>query len=294
MSSHLSSGFAQRLHRMFTRFPVNDTRYLTAIFFLLGAIFFTINGLLYVFAYTEPKLFYRPLSLPATSCIGDFLFILGCTSAIFEAMNTEKRALANGVVVELDLEIAQETALKAEPEAGSTELVKSLAFLEERVSTPAVAHSQNVLIGDPSFTWIPSRRNFRDIAFIASVIWFIGIIFFTIATIAYIPGVANLGNLDTYYYLALLPTFLGGLFFLVAAFINMLLSQKKWYVPAVTKLDWHVGFWNSIGSLGFALGGCLWYVGESAYFAAVLASFWGAWGWVIGSVLRWYVVMGSY
>lgn len=295
-SNSSNSGFVQRIKRMCTKFPVKDTRYLTAIFFLLGAIFFTINGFLYVFQTTQPKMYFRPLAVPVSSCIGDFFFFLGCTLAIFEAMNAKKAKLDGLGVAELDLESAtpEEKHQKGGLESGVMEREKPVGSPADSVSTPAAAASQTVFIGDANYTWIPSTKHFRDVAFIASIIWFIGIIFFTIATIAYVPGVADLTNVNTYYYLALLPTFLGGFFFLVAALMNMMLSQRKWYLPAVTRLSWYVGFWYSVGSLGFALGGCLWYAGEPVYWAATLASFWGAWGWVIGSALRWYVIMGDY
>lgn len=278
---------------MCTIFPVNDTRYLTAIFFLLGAIFFTINGFLYVFLTTQPTLSFRPLAVPVSSCIGDFFFILGCTFAIFEALNNQRVIHDDMEVTELALEGVQEKSQKGGPEIGVMEREKPLESPEQSVTIPSIT-SKTVLIGDPNFTWIPSINHFRDAAFIASIIWFIGIIFFTISTIAYIPGVADLTDINTYYYLALLPAFLGGFFFLVAALINTILTQRKWYIPAVNRLSWHVGFWYSIGSLGFALGGCIWYAGEAAYWAATLASFWGAWGWVIGSSLSWYRIMGDY
>src|SRR4051812_24154942 len=108
MSSRYSSSPLHGLKGMCTKFPVNGTRYLTAVFFLLGAIFFTINGFLYVFQTTQPQLLFRPLAVPITGCIGDFLFILGCTSAVFEALNTKAAKLNDIEATELDLEVGQE------------------------------------------------------------------------------------------------------------------------------------------------------------------------------------------
>jgi hypothetical protein len=88
---------------------------------------------------------------------------------------------------------------------------------------------------------------------------------------------------------------LGGTFFFIAAAMQTnFLAQKKWYIPAPHRLVWHVGFFNSVGSIGFALGGALWYGGESYYWSATLAEFWGAWGWWVGSILASYIIMDNY
>jgi hypothetical protein len=102
-----------------------------------------------------------------------------------------------------------------------------------------------------------SGHYIRDVVFIASLIWIVGIIFFSIATIAYIQGVADLTHIPAYYYLALLPTFLGGFFFLIGAVMQMTLTQRKWYVPSPNRLGWWAGFWNAVRSIAFAIRGCL-------------------------------------
>ncbi|KAH8593975.1 hypothetical protein B0O99DRAFT_625701 [Bisporella sp. PMI_857] len=291
MGNRDSSSFLGRIQRMCTRFPVRDPSYLAAIFFLLGASFFTINGFLYVFATAQPGLKFNANAIPASSCVGDFFFFLGCTAAIVESLNTGRVKYDGSVVIEgaVRPRHIQASDKHEALESGSpVEKEIPLKDLEAGLSTPT-AHvtSKIVLIGDPSFTWFPPiadlRKHYiRDVAFVASVISWTGIIFFTIATIAYIPGVANLNDINVYYYLALLPTFLGGTFFLIAALMQTSLTQKKWYIPAPNRLCW-VCSW-----------GCLWYAGESAYWAATLASFWGAWGWFLGSLTSWYIIMENY
>jgi hypothetical protein len=307
MGESTSSGFFERLKRMCTRFPVRDTSYLTSVFFLLGAAFFAANGFFYVFQTVQPDTNFSTestIAIPVTSCLGDFFFFLGCTAAILEALNTRRgKPEGSGVMVGGTEWRHTQTShkhggLESELLKVPVEREKTLENVENGNATP-VPNSNVVLIGNPSFTWAPSTRDLReyyikDVAFIASVISWTGIVFFTIATIAYIPGVADLSDANVYYYLALLPTFLGGFFFLVAAVMQMALTQRKWCIPALNRLCWYVGFWNSVGSIGFALGGCLWYAGESAYWAATLASFWGAWGWFIGSAISWYIIMDNY
>lgn len=306
----IPSGFFTRIKRMCTRFPVRDTSYLTTVSFTIGAAFFAVNGFFYVLQTTQPDTYFsteNTIATPVTSCIGDAFFFLGCTMAILEALNAGRshvdgsRTGMEDTHVETGREHVQASHEKGGPAPWPMEsaVVTEKSRQLEDGSTSLVTTSAVALIGSPEFIWIPSMRDLlgyyiHDLAFVAAVISWTGIIFFTIATIAYIPGVANLESTTVYYYLALLPTFLGGFFFLVAAIMQTTLTQRKWYIPALNRLSWYVGFWNSVGSLGFALGGCLWYAGESAYWSATLASFWGAWGWFIGSSIGWYIVMDNY
>ena len=91
----------------------------------------------------------------------------------------------------------------------------------------------------------------------------------------------------------------------------MLETQPKWYIPAPKVLGWHIGFWNLIGAIGFtvsvdcchcpieipcgpliamklcgALGPA--YKNSGAQYEASLATFWGSWAFLIGSVIQWY------
>ena len=91
----------------------------------------------------------------------------------------------------------------------------------------------------------------------------------------------------------------------------MLETQSKWYVPAPKVLGWHIGLWNLIGAIGFtvrmyshcgfaenwyalltplklcgALGPA--YGNSGAQYEASLATFWGSWAFLIGSIVQWY------
>lgn len=69
----------------------------------------------------------------------------------------------------------------------------------------------------------------------------------------------------------------------------MLETQKRWYLPAWTVLGWHIGFWNLIGALGFTLSGALGFSsGSGELYEGALATFWGSWAFLIGSVVQWY------
>ena len=70
----------------------------------------------------------------------------------------------------------------------------------------------------------------------------------------------------------------------------MLETQHRWYLPAPTVLGWHIGLWNLIGAFGFTLCGALGpaYANPGAQFEASLATFWGSWAFLIGSLVQWY------
>ena len=76
----------------------------------------------------------------------------------------------------------------------------------------------------------------------------------------------------------------------------MLETQEKWYIPAWRTLGWHVGFWNLVGALGFTLCGALGLVvGDStALFQATLATFWGSWAFLLGSLVQWFESLDSH
>jgi hypothetical protein len=307
MSRSLLSRFSTRIWRMCTRFPVRDISWQTNVFFFVGAICFAISGFFPILTTVQPDTdfaFDSTSAIPVTSCLGDFFFFLGCTTAVLEALNAGRGAIDGEDTNLSELQDQMEAQHRKEHQKGGPapwplETAVPTRQSEDGSSTPATKTPVVALMGSPGFIWMPSSRDLRnyyrrDIPFLAAVISWTGIIFFTIATIAYIPGVANLNSTPVYYYLGLLPTFLGGFFFMVAALMQMTLVQRKWYLPALNRLSWYVGFWNSVGSLGFALGGCLWYAGESGSWPATLASFWGACGWLIGSAIGWYIVMDNY
>jgi hypothetical protein len=76
----------------------------------------------------------------------------------------------------------------------------------------------------------------------------------------------------------------------------MLETQPNWYTPALHILGWHVGLWNFIGAIGFTLSGIFLFPRHSSdmEFQASLATFWGSWAFLIGSVIQWYESLDKY
>lgn len=87
-----------------------------------------------------------------------------------------------------------------------------------------------------------------------------------------------------------LPQVIGGSGFIVSGMLFMLETQRKWYLPAWATLGWHIGAWNLAGGIGFTLCGVLGFAADNsgAVYEGSLATFWGSWCFLIGSVVQWY------
>lgn len=295
-SSSLSLG--QHLKKFVTRFPLRDTRYLAAANFFVGASLFVGNGFMYVFTTKNPELVYAVEALPVTSMVGTFFYLVGCVVAVWETMNTIDGKLDGIKIAEGDLEGGNEQVNEkaglslSSPSASQIAGQSSGNSLSEDVQQ--LPKAATILLGSPEFRFRVISNDWKDLAFWAAIITLVGIVPFYISAIAYIPGVVDLTNLNIYYYLALLPYCLGGCCFTIGSVIPLILVQKKWYMPVVTSPTWWSFLLWSVGSFGFALGGSLWYAGGNQGWSATLASFWGAWCWVVGSLLRCYAVVGDY
>ena len=62
-----------------------------------------------------------------------------------------------------------------------------------------------------------------------------------------------------------------------------------WHIRPFRSLGWWVGFWNLVGAIGFTLCGALGIPqsDSGAVYQSSLATFWGSWAFLIGSVAQW-------
>lgn len=104
------------------------------------------------------------------------------------------------------------------------------------------------------------------------------------------------------------PQVVGGTGFIISSLLLMVECQRKWWLPNLRSLGWYIGAWNLIGAVGFTLCGALGYASFpsskvsvhqfsvcaalrewiQANYQSVLATFWGSWGFLIGSVVQLY------
>lgn len=151
-----------------------------------------------------------------------------------------------------------------------------------------------------SWTWWPTwyemhTHYLKEIGFLACLAQFIGATIFWVSGFTALPGIQNklsTAALDGAFWA---PQVVGGAGFIVSGILFMLETQKNWYTPALTVLGWHIGAWNLIGAVGFTLCGALGYsTGSGEVYESSLATFWGSWAFLIGSVIQWYESLDKY
>ncbi|RMX93375.1 hypothetical protein D0867_14226 [Hortaea werneckii] len=146
-----------------------------------------------------------------------------------------------------------------------------------------------------SWTWWPSMQELRthyihDIGFIACSSLTFGTTVFWISGFTSLPGIYNyLGPqvvLDGVYWV---PQVIGGIFFIFSGLLFTIETQRQWWKPAPHVLGWHVGFWNTVGGIGFTL--CPIFVFSASHWGLYQAScstIWGSFSFLIGSTIQWY------
>jgi hypothetical protein len=85
------------------------------------------------------------------------------------------------------------------------------------------------------------------------------------------------------------PQVIHGALFLVANAMLAISEQERWYKPKWWDADWQGAFLNTLGGFGFMMAGL--FLFGNAKLSAAIAALLGSWAFLIGSVIRWYVVM---
>lgn len=312
----------QRIKQMFTRFPWRDMSWMVGVTFAIGSAFFIVNGFFLLLPLTNPSTNFDSelYWTGATSLVGGVIFILGGFAGILEALNLNRGGqvtVIEGIVVDGD---TSDMEMKSDEEA-QRQINKAVApFRDSTMDFPlrqtrtlpsnnspissAANNNSNAttatlpaLYGSSAFIFWPNTPQlrtiyFRDLCFIAAIIQSIGTFIFMIAIITAFPGVIDLTNVTLFYTANLLPATLGGVLFITASVLQMITTQPNWYTPRPSSVEWHVGFWNVIGSIGFTLAGALFYLGTTVgSIQASAASLWGSCAFMVGGLLQWYVAM---
>ena len=172
-----------------------------------------------------------------------------------------------------------------------TSSVSLNGFMADQPKQPGYTEPQG-----RSWVWFPPIQELKshylhELGFLACLAQLMGASVFWISGFTALPGVNNnlgsQGLLDGIYWV---PQIIGGTGFIVSGTLFMLETQAHWYTPAFGTLGWHIGFWNLVGACGFTLCGALGpaYGNSGAEYEASLATFWGSWAFLIGSLIQWY------
>jgi hypothetical protein len=302
----LTSGLratGQGILRMFTVYPVWDVSYLVAMMFTFGSVVWVINAFFVWLPLVKPETEFPEEILVGggiTAFIGATIFEIGSILLMLEAVN-EERSGCFGWAVEKAIEGHHSSGKGVNIEPRLQECRHHHANKRNfvgRSHQQAKAASEGLDTASSSektWQWFPSIVGLRmhylhELGFLASFFQFLGATIFWISGFTALPGILDHLSqtlLDCIYWL---PQIIGGSGFIVSGILFMLETQRKWYQPAFSVLGWHIGFWNLVGAIGFTLCGALGpaYANSGAQYQASLATFWGSWAFLIGSVVQWY------
>jgi hypothetical protein len=251
--------FSARFRKMYTIFPYRDPIWLVAVVFALGSLDLVINALFDLLPLLDEGLQFETneaIAVPTTVLIGSIFFFVAGIFDTFGALNADR---------------------------GTLETNKDSQKIEYR---PA-------LLGSPEFKWIPSWAKLWDLtmtnlAFQAGLIVLFGGVVFMFAGIVDFP---ELVSEETPLFAAIVfgPQVIHGALFLVANAMLAISEQKKWYKPMLTSADWQGAFLNTVGGFGLMMAGLFLFGADKL--AAAVAALLGSLAFLVGSLIRWYVVM---
>lgn len=151
--------------------------------------------------------------------------------------------------------------------------------------------------------WWPSWRDLRTIffyqnGFLACAIQLVSGALFFLSKITTLPGITEYLPQPVIDVLNWAPQIIGCIGFILASLLFMLETQPKWHVPAPRVLGWHVGFWKLVGCIGFLISAVFGPLGQHGMLFAenqsTIASFWGSWAILLGSLVQWYESLDKY
>lgn len=300
---------AKNLLRMLFYYPYWDISWLVAYVFTWGSIVWVLNSFFVWLPLVRPSSEFKNEIATAggvTAFVGATIFVGGSVLLMLEAVN-ENRVGCFGWAVERVFEdygphkggwwrlkpdfdhcthhhLNKENLVGKSAQSSSAAATGSESRTESEVSTGRTS----------SWVWFPSERELKthyihELGFLACSAQMVGATIFWISGVTALPGVLNhlsLGLEDGIFWT---PQIVGGSGFIISGLLFMLETQQKWYLPALNTLGWHIGFWNTIGGIGFTLCPAFGYDTASwAVFQSSLSTFWASWAFLIGSLIQLY------
>ncbi|KAH7356575.1 integral membrane protein [Rhexocercosporidium sp. MPI-PUGE-AT-0058] len=290
--------------RMLTFFPYWDVSYLVALIFTIGSIDWCVNAFFV----------WLPLQVPSSefpgeianaggisAFVGATIFEIGSVLLMIEAVN-ENRAECFGWALE---EVLEERGLRRLRPNGCVHHhgnKKNLVGKGKAVDGKPALDIEMAPKDEPNsksartWTWWPTwyelkTHYFKEVGFLACLSQMVGATIFWISGFTALPPIySRLTSTAAQNGAYWLPQVLGGTGFIISGFLFMVETQQKWYLPAPKVLGWHIGVWNLIGGIGFTLCGALGFAASNSgcVYQGSLATFWGSWCFLVGSVIQWY------
>lgn len=299
---------------MVTYFPYWDVSYLIGVMFTIGSAVFIIDGFFSWLPLVSPRTEFKNEKFVGegiTDIIGTTIFEVGSVLMLLEAMNENQTSCfgwaVETVLTKAESDTEQETShIKPVLDDCVHHHANRKAFLKgERrkkaesdwfpASEGHTDHGVETRSSGRTFHWLPSLSELRshylyEIGFQASFIQLFGATIYWIPGFTGLPGVLNHLSQRVTNGIYWVPQIVGSACFVVSGFLFTMETQKKWYMPAIHVLGWHIGMWNFIGGIGFALIGALGpaTTNSGVEYQATLATLWSSTAFMIGSILQWY------
>ncbi|GAA5863349.1 hypothetical protein JCM8547_006955 [Rhodosporidiobolus lusitaniae] len=147
--------------------------------------------------------------------------------------------------------------------------------------------------------------SWKNLGYLANAIQFFGGTAFQVSVLCGLPGVlpesGSVGGpeqegraerewIAAYWAMQVL----GAPCFIIAGLIFMVEVQRRWYIPNLKSIGWHIGIWNVIGGWGFLFSAIfgIWRQTSIAdpsmyqYWGTAFSTFWGSWAFLIGSYIQ--------
>ncbi|KAF9496325.1 hypothetical protein BDN71DRAFT_762931 [Pleurotus eryngii] len=268
--------FWHGIGHMLSRLEYWNVSWWIAILFTVGSIVWVVNGFFVFLPFANPALGEFPNAAGWTAFAGASIFETGALFGVWEAWNRDDAANF-GWSIERTL---------------TTGLRRSSPSSDESLNS-------NPKLPKRQWKWFTTDSKYwHELGFLAAFVQFWAATIFWISGYTSIPTIQNkiqdnTGLLDGVFFT---PQVVGGSGFIIASVLWMLETQKRWYAPSLASLGWQAAFWNFVGAIGFTLCGALGYAAEvdsGAEYQSNLATFWGGWAFLIGSVFQWYESVNS-
>ncbi|TYJ51600.1 hypothetical protein B9479_007826 [Cryptococcus floricola] len=284
-----------------------DVTFWIAVSFTLGSVVWVVNGFLVWFPVLRPELDTDAFSESASALafIGGTIFLVGSYLMVVEALD-RGREINFGTALGQLLHHRRFTSPQAT--VGSSDLSKLLSHTSTSSANLGDSHTQNVgnsdrgrskldeegakvMEGAKGFVWW-GKPMWHDMGYLAAIVQLFAATIFWVSTLTGLPGVipgyadgkGSTAIIDVFFWT---PQVIGGTGFIVSSLILMLETQTHPWLPNLTDIGWWIGFWNLIGAFGFMLCGALGYSDKSGVvYESDLATFWGSWAFLIGSVVQ--------
>ncbi|KAF1998528.1 hypothetical protein P154DRAFT_564680 [Amniculicola lignicola CBS 123094] len=248
-----------QIKRMYTVFPWRDPTWIVSIVFFFGAVVLTLNGFFELLPQVLPQTIFEheeKVADPVTGLTGALFFLVAGILDTSAALNADRGTLSTS---------------------------KDSQTFEYK---PA-------LLGSREWNWIPSSAKFRDLllgnlAFQAGLLVLFGGFVFAVSGFTDFPGILNPES-ETFELLVFIPQIVHGAMFLIANLMLAIAEQETWWKLKVYDPDWQGSFLNAVGGLGFMFAGLFGFM--KAEEAAAWALLGGSAAFLVGSLVRWYVVM---